>query len=288
MINKRKTYSSIGKYLNINLIIGIGILFPLIILTIFAPQLSPYSPTEVFTGEYNHPPDGLHLMGTDSMGMDVFTRLLYAPRIDLFIGILATALGVVIGIPLGLYIGYYESGKGINSYISLLIIRILDVIQAFPVFILGLAVVAITGKNVNNVIYVLGFIWVPVFARLVRTEVLRIRDSLFVLQERVIGQRNSAILFKHIMPNAISPAITQISTCIASSILLAAGLSFVGAGVSMPQPELGLMISIGARGMIIGKWWPVVFPGMMLGLLVFGLSMLGEGIAQSIDPRNWR
>ena len=283
-----RPWRKLKKYINANIVIGLCILLPMAAVTLLAPAISKIDPTAVFTGAYNQAPGQGHLLGTDSLGMDVFTRLLYAPRIDLLIGVAATLLGFIVGVPMGLFVGYFESKRGVNSVISTVLIRILDVIQAFPVFILGLAVVAVTGQNVINVIYVLGFIWIPVFCRLVRTEVLRVRDNLFVTQERVIGQKNSVILFKHILPNAISPAITQVSTCIASSILLTAGLSFVGAGVRMPQPELGLMISIGAGGMITGQWWPVVYPGAVLCLLVFGLSMLGEGISVSIDPRNWR
>lgn len=286
--NKEKRSFFIKKYINVYLIVGLMILIPLILMTLFARYISPYNPTAVFTGEYRVAPSRMHIMGTDSLGMDVFCRFLYAPQIDLIIGITATFLGFIIGVPLGLFVGFFESRKGINSIISLVLMRIMDVIQAFPLFILGLAIVAVTGQKVINVIYVLGFIWIPVFSRLSRAEVLRIRDSMFVLQERVIGQKNSVIIFKHIMPNAISPAITQVSTCIAGSILLTAGLSFVGAGVRMPQPELGLMISIGASNMITGQWWPAFFPGVLLCLLVFGLSMVGEGVIISIDPRNWR
>lgn len=285
---KENIFLKIKKYINFHIIVGVCILVPIILMTLCAPLISDIDPTTVFTGQYNQPPNKEHIMGTDSLGMDVFTRLLYAPRIDLIIGVAATCFGFLIGVPLGLFVGYFESRKGVNAVISTVVVRILDVIQAFPVFILGLAVVAVTGQNVINVIYVLGFIWIPVFCRLVRTEVLRVRDNLFVVQERVVGQKNSVIIFKHILPNAISPAITQFSTSVASSILLTAGLSFVGAGVRMPQPELGLMISIGSGGMITGHWWPVVYPGIALCLLVFGLSMLGEGISTSIDPRNWR
>lgn len=285
---KRQPLYRLRKYINANVVIGLAILIPLIAITLLAPVISDTDPMTVFAGEYNQPPGKAHLMGTDSLGMDVFTRLLYAPRIDLLIGLASTLIGFLIGVPLGLFVGYYEAKKDMKAAISTVLIRILDVIQAFPVFILGLAVVAVTGQNVINVIYVLGFIWIPVFTRLVRTEVLRVRDHLFVVQERVVGQKSRVIIFKHILPNAISPAITQVSTCIGSSILLTAGLSFVGAGVRMPQPELGLMISIGAGGMITGHWWPVLYPGIVLCLLVFGLSMLGEGISASIDPRNWR
>jgi len=286
--NKGKRNFFIKKYINVYLIIGFVILVPLILVTFFADKIAPYDPTTVFSGEYLMGLSNKHIMGTDSLGMDIFSRVMYAPRIDLIIGILATSLGTIIGVPLGLFVGYFESRKGINGKISLVLIRILDVIQAFPVFILGLAIVAVTGQKVINVIYVLGFIWIPVFARLVRVETLRTRDKLFVLQERAIGQKNSVIIFKHILPNAISPAITQISTSIAASILLTAGLSFVGAGVRMPHPELGLMISIGSGNMITGQWWPTVFPGIILAILVFGLSMIGEGITISIDPRNWK
>ena len=276
------------RYVNIYLVIGFAILIPILIVTIFAEHFAPYSPTYVFAGEYLQQPSAVHLLGTDSIGMDVFSRLLYAPRTDIMIGVSASLLGFAVGVPLGLYIGYYESRRGINGMISTALMRVLDVIQAFPVFILGLSIVAITGQKVTNVMFVLAFIWVPVFARLVRTDVLRLRENLFVMQEQAIGQKNSVIMFKHILPNAISSSITQISTCMAASILLTAGLSFVGAGVRMPQPELGLMISVGSGNMITGQWWPALFPGLVLCFIVFSLSMIGEGTTIIIDPRNWR
>lgn len=286
--NKKKRSIFIKKYINVYLIVGLVIFIPIVLATFIVPYIAPYEPTAVFTGSFLERPSQTHFLGTDFLGMDIFWRLLFAPKIDLIIGLAASFFGFIIGVPLGLFLGYFESRRGINSIISLVIMRIMDVIQAFPVFILGLAIVAVTGQSVINVIYVLGFIWIPVFTRLSRSEVLRTRENLFVLQQTVIGQNNSAIIFKHIMPNAISPAITQVSTCIAASILLTAGLSFVGAGVRMPQPELGLMISIGANNMVTGQWWPSLFPGILLCLLVFSLSMIGEGVTISIDPRNWR
>lgn len=284
---KRLCKTWFGRYINVYLVVGLCILLPILIITVFAEFFAPYDPTYVFMGEYLQAPSQKHPLGTDSLGMDVFSRLLYAPRTDIMIGVSASLLGFAIGVPLGLYAGYFESKQGINGMVSTILMRIMDVIQAFPIFILGLSIVAITGQKVANVTFVLAFIWIPVFVRLVRTEVLRLRENLFVMQEQAIGQKNSVIMFKHILPNAISSSITQISTCMAASILLTAGLSFVGAGVRMPQPELGLMISVGSGNMITGQWWPALFPGLMLCFIVFSLSIIGEGTTIIIDPRNW-
>jgi len=273
---------------NSSVIIGGCIILPIILLAALAPVIAPHSPNQTFNGEYLVPPSKNHLFGTDTFGMDIFSRVLYAPRTDLMIAFFATLLGMICGVPLGLYVGFYENNKGIAGIFSLITMRIMDVIQAFPVFILGLAIVTATGQQISNVIYVLAFLWIPVFTRLIRTEVLSIRENLFIEQAKAIGNTDSKILFKHVLPNAVSPAITQVSVCIAASILLTAGLSFVGAGVRMPIPELGLMISVGAKNMITGQWWPSVFPGIILCVTIFGLSMLGEGISETLDPRNWR
>lgn len=273
---------------NSSMIIGIFIVVPIVVLAILAPVIAPHNPNQTFDGEYLLPPSKSHFFGTDNFGMDIFSRVLYAPRTDLMIAFFATLIGMIFGIPLGLYVGYYENNKSISGIMSIIIMRIMDVIQAFPVFILGLAIVTATGQKISNVIYVLAFLWTPVFTRLVRTEVLSVRENLYIEQAKAVGNTDSKILFKHVLPNVISPAITQISVCIAASILLTAGLSFVGAGVRMPTPELGLMISVGAKNMVTGQWWPSVFPGVVLCITIFGLSMLGEGISETLDPRNWR
>ncbi len=273
---------------NRNLIVGLSIIFPLVIMTLFAPLLATHDPQATNPGAYLVPPGEAHLLGTDSLGLDVFSRLLYAPRIDLTIAFLATALGLLSGVPLGLYVGYFAGVKGIHNAVSSIIMRIMDVIQAFPVFVLGLALVSATGQNISNVIYVLAFLWVPIYTRLIRAEVLSVREHLYIEQARAVGNTTSKIIFKHILPNVISPAITQTSVIVAASILLTAGLSFVGAGVRMPTPEWGLMISVGAKNMITGHWWPSFFPGLFLCLTIYGLSVLGEGLATVLDPRNWK
>lgn len=263
----------------LGLIIALGSLF----LCIFGPYLTPYDPVTA-TSDKLHPPSATHLMGTDVSGMDVFSRVLAAARMDLYIALVATGLSMLIGIPLGALAGYHSSGSRWARLASEGLLRVTDILQSFPVFILALALVAVGGPSAKNVITAIAFVNAPVFLRLTRGEVLRVKQRTFVDAARCSGNSDLRVVFLHILPSAVTPALINSSVTVGYSILLAAGLSFVGAGVRIPTPEWGSMISIGANNMITGQWWPSFFPGVALAITVFGFAAVGDGLMQYLDP----
>jgi peptide/nickel transport system permease protein len=257
-------------------------------LALFAPLIAPYGSEETFPDKILEPPSLNHWFGTDSYGMDVFSRALYAPRIDLAIAIAAAFLSLICGTILGELSGYYAGHRGIWGITSEIIMRIMEIIQSFPVFILAMMLVMASGQKIINVIYALAILWIPVFARLARAEVIVQRESLYIKQAKVVGNPSYRIIFRHLLPNTLSPIITEFSILVGANILMIAGLSFVGAGVRVPTAEWGLMISTGAKDMIRGHWWPSFFPGLMIGISVFGLSAFGEGLGIFFDPSRRR
>lgn len=259
-------------------VIGFGILAIQIILIAFAPFISPYSPTEANPLVSLQPPSSEHWFGTDVTGMDVFSRVVYATRINLLISVLSVAAAFVIGVPLGLLIGYY---RGFTSSFAM---RIFDFVQAFPIFVLGMALVSVMGQEISNVSIVLAILFVPIFARLIRAEVLSLRERPFVAAARCSGASDGHIMFWHLLPNAMMPAMVQVSISVGMAILLTAGLSFIGAGVRMPTPEWGLMVASGAQQMILGVWWVSLFPGLAIVFSVLSFALVGDVVRDLLDP----
>ena len=239
---------------------------------VFADVIAPYSPVEANPLDSLLPPSIEHLFGTDVSGMDIFSRIVHATRIDLVIAVSAVLVAVLLGVPIGLLVGYYR------GWLSAITMRLLDFLQSFPVFVLGMALVSVLGQEIYNVALVLALLFLPVFARLVRAEVLSLAERPFVVAARCSGATDLEIIFRHIMPNAVAPAIVQISISIGMTILLTAGLSFIGAGVRMPLPEWGLMVSIGAQQMILGIWWVSLFPGLAIIISVLSFALLGDAM----------
>ena len=261
------------------LTVGLVLLAIQILAIIFAPWIAPYSPVEANPLNALKEPSLQHLFGTDVSGMDIFSRVVYATRINLLISVTAVAIAFVIGVPIGLAIGYYK------GWISSFAMRIFDFIQSFPVFVLGMVLVSVMGQEIWNVAIVLAILFAPVFARLIRAEVLSLRDRPFIAAARCSGATDGTIMFQHILPNALTPAIVQISISIGMAILLTAGLSFIGAGVRMPTPEWGLMVSNGAQQMILGVWWVSLFPGLAIVFSVLTFALLGDAAKQMFDPQ---
>lgn len=191
---------------------------------------------------------------------------------------------MAIGAPLGVFAGYFDGKKGVNGFISMVLLRFEDVIQAFPIFVLGLLLVAAFGPHPFNIILVIFIINHISNLRLTRTEVLALREKAFVEAARAAGNSEWKIAFLHIMPNALNQSIGLLSMVTGYGILLTAGLSFVGAGVKVPTPEWGSMISIGAPSMLTGHWWPSFFPGIIMAITVFAFSMLGQAATALLDP----
>jgi len=264
--------------------LGLVIVFISLILVIIGPYIVPHSPVDLSVEEQLLPPSLEHWFGTDNNGMDIFSRVIAAYRVDLFIAFTGGLIAMFIGGPLGVFVGYFDGkGKGLG-FIATIILRILDVIQAFPLIILGLLLVAGFGASSINIIFLIAIGNIPTNIRLARTETLALREKLFIEAARAQGITEAKIAFKEILPNSINQVISMLSMSMGFGILFTAGISFVGAGVQAPTPEWGLMISAGASQMVTGEWWTALFPGIFMGITVFSFSMMGQTLTELIDP----
>ncbi len=253
-----------------------------------APVIAPYSPITADPSVYLQPPSLAHLFGTDATGMDVFSRVIFAPRIDLAIAVIGTVISAVIGTFLGAWIGYFQETGGIRSFLSSGVMRAADVLQAFPVFVFAIALVAVFGQSMSSIVFAIAFVNIPIYLRLMRSQVLSIRRMRYVEAAYVSGMSDLFIIRRHIVPNAIAPVHAQLSVNIGWSILLTSGLSFVGAGVRAPTPEWGSMMAMGFPNIMTGQWWPSVFPGLALAVTVYGFALIGASIEFMADPRRRR
>lgn len=269
-------------------LVGLVIVAITIFLAFFGPMVAPYHPERAIPGAGLLPPSAEHWMGTDVSGMDIFSRVISAPRIDLTIALSATVIAFVGGVFLGVISGFYAGSRGIGRVASEAIMRSADILQAFPVFIFALALVGFRGPGTENVIAALAFLNIPYFLRVTRGAVFQVRERPFVEAARCAGNTERGVAFAHVMPNALGPPLANISPGIGFAILLTAALSFVGAGVPKPTPEWGSMISIGAPNMMTGQWWTALFPGLALGVTVLGYALLGDGIQNFMDPTKRR
>ena len=267
-------------------LVVLAIFFGVIFLTVFGPWLAPFPTETADPARRLLPPGGAHPFGTDENGIDILSRVLAAPRTDVVIGVVATAISVFVGSPLGVLVALYESrgGAGATAFAEIFM-RLLGVIQSFPVFVFAMVLVAVFGGSVTNIIIAIAFVNTPVFVRIVRSEVLSLVQRPFAEAAKATGNREIRIGFRHVLPNALPTVIVQVSVTVGFAILLTAGLSFVGAGVRPPTPELGAMIASGAKYLEIGQWWPALFPGLALGLTVFSFGIFGEILTLVMEPR---
>lgn len=249
------------------------------VLAVLASLISPHDPMQANPYDVLKPPSARFWFGTDGAGMDIFSRIIHGSRLAFGIALPAVTVAMVIGIPLGLFAGYRG---GMPDEILL---RFMDALRIFPSIILALALVAATGKSLANIIIVIGLVDAPIFARLVRAEVLALRSSGFVESAVAAGNTRWRILFVHILPNAMRGALAQSAVRLAWSIRVSATLAFVGVGVQPPTPEWGAMIRQGAEQMVTGEWWVALFPGLALVFLVLGFNLLGDAVQDWLDPR---
>lgn len=263
--------------------LGLLIVGVMLLLVLVAPLVATHDPRQANPKDFLQAPSRDHWFGTDASGLDIYSRVLYAPRIDMVIAVAGVALSVLIGCPLGVFVGYYPSG-----FLSGLIMRVMDFLQSLPIFIMAMALVAALGQDITNVIYVLTVFNVPVFVRLMRSEALSLREIEYIEAARCAGNSDRRIVFRHLLPNALAPALIQVSVSIGAAILLTAGLSFIGAGVRVPTPEWGLMIAQGAQNMITGQWWIAFFPGIAMSVAVLGFALLGDALRDILDPARRR
>jgi len=262
-------------------LITFSLLAGLIFCAVLGPLLAPYDPL-ASSDTILQPPSGAHWFGTDHLGRDVFSRVIVATRLDMTISIGAVALSFVAGSILGCVAGYW------GGWFDAIISRGLDMIMAFPLFVLAMGIVAALGNTVENVIYATAVINTPFYARVVRAEVNIRRDAGFVLAAKLAGNSDLRVVAMHIFPNALPPMMVQVSLNMGWAVLNAAGLSFIGLGVRPPTPEWGIMVAEGANYIISGEWWLALFPGLSLMLAVFTFNLLGDGLRDIVDPKQRR
>jgi peptide/nickel transport system permease protein len=270
------------------LVVGVVIVAISLFLVVMGPWMAPYDPQlptpdvsqappalsdvpslilQALQGKLHHP---VHWFGTDSTGLDVFSRVLVAPRVDVVVGLAATTLSFILGTLLGLFAGFF----GTRSAES--IIRVSDVFQSFPIFILAMILVVLTGRNVIDIIVTLACLYTPIYLRLTCSQVVSQVGRTYVEAARAVGNREIVIALKHVLPNSLTPALIQASVTIGWAILFTAGLTFLGAGVRPPTPEWGGMIAASANYLVLGEWWPSVFPGIAISVTVFGYAIIGN------------
>ena len=259
-------------------LVGLGILIVYAVIFVFGPWLAPYDPFEIDLTNKLLAPNMDHLMGTDDKGRDILSRILSGAYLTMGVGICAVLFGCIIGVTIGLIAGYY--GGIIDSIIS----RIMDVMLAFPGILLALAIVSALGTSLVNVTIAVGFFSIPMFARIVRGSTMEVKKLEYIDAVRTLGANDVIIIGRHILPNILSPIIIQASMRLATAILSAAGLSFLGLGAQPPSPEWGAMLSTG-RDFLFNAPHIALFPGLMISVLVLGLNLLGDGLRDALDPR---
>jgi len=260
------------------LMVGFGIVFFFILVAIFAPLLAPYDPLEISIPNRFQSFSGTHWLGTDNLGRDVLSRLIYGARVSLTVGITATLLGGSIGVTIGIISGYY-GGK-----VDTLIMRLVDVMLAFPGLLLALGIVAALGRSTNNVIIAIAVFAIPSFARVVRASTLSIVKLEYIDAARAIGAGDLRIIFLHILPNILSPIIVQASLNVGGAITGAAGLAFLGVGTPPPTPDWGIMLIQGRESI---HMFPrlVIMPGLVIFFLVVGINLFGNGLRDVMQPK---
>lgn len=265
---KRNKLALIGGYI---------VLF-YILVAIFAPIISPQDPFKIDLVNKLQPPSMDHWMGTDDKGRDILSRLIFGSRLSLTVGFVSVFFGAAIGIILGLLAGYY--GKLMDT----IIMRVVDVLLAFPGILLALAIISALGPSLINVMVAVGVFSIPMFARIVRGSTLSVRKLEYIDAIRALGATDLTIIIKHIFPNILSPVIVQATLRLATAILSAAGLSYLGLGAQPPSPEWGAMLSSG-RDYLFSAPHIALFPGIAISTLVLGFNIFGDGLRDALDPR---
>lgn len=257
--------------------IGAMILIFFLVLAIFAPKIAPYDPT-VRVSRSLVPPNDKFIFGTDNLGRDVLSRVIYGARIALTIAFLAVSIAAVIGIPLGLISGYVG---GISDRIITLI---MDAIYSFPGLILAIAIAAVLGPGIFNIAISIAVVYAPTYYRVIRNQVASIKDELYVEAARAIGARNTVILLRYILPNVLPSVVVVLSMNLADAIMTEAGLSFLGLGIAPPTPDWGFDLSNGQRFVLSKAWWGLLYPGLAIITIVLGFSMFSEGVNEYLNP----
>lgn len=276
--HRRLAYQGLRRFLRRRLaIVGAILVFLQLALALCAPLLATYDPVRPDFLSVLQPPGRAHLLGTDDLGRDVFSRLIYGARISLAVGVIAVVLAVLVSVPLGLITGYF--GGPIDEGVM----RVMDSLMALPPLVLALTIAAVLGPGIKNVVIAIAVVSVPTYSRLMRGQVLSVKQNDYIWAARAVGLPVQYILFRHIMPNAISPIIVQASLGVGFAIITESALSFIGLGAQPPTPTWGSMVQVGFQYLEIAPWF-VLAPATMIFIAVLGFNLLGDGLREALDP----
>ena len=257
---------------------GLALVLGLFVVSIFAPWLAPYDPNLIDLKQVLMPPSPTHYLGTDTLGRDVLSRIIFGSRVSLKVGFVAVGLATLIGVLVGALAGYY------GGVVDAVLMRLVDLMLCFPTLFLILAVIAVLGPSIWNIMVVIGVTgWMGV-ARLVRAEFLSLREREFVTAARALGASDARLIWRHLLPNALTPVMVSATLGVAGAILTESALSFLGLGVQAPTPSWGNILTMGKDNLEIA-WWLSVFPGLAILVTVMSYNLLGEGIREAVDPR---
>ncbi|OBG12172.1 ABC transporter permease [Mycolicibacterium celeriflavum] len=259
-------------------VVSAGLLIVIAFVAVTANWIAPYEINDVDVPNALQPPSGTHWFGTDELGRDVFSRVLVATQSSMRVAVVSVAFAVVVGVAVGVVSGYR------GGWLDTVFMRVVDVMFAFPVLLLALAVVAILGPGVTTTILAIGIVYTPIFARVARASTMSVRVEPFVSVSRSMGTGHLYILGRHILPNIAGPLVVQTSLSLAFAILSEAALSFLGLGIQPPQPSLGRMI-FDSQGFVTMAWWMAVFPGAAIFVAVLAFNLLGDGLRDVLDPK---
>lgn len=260
---------------------GFIIMVLIVLLAVLAPLLTPYDPTEVNVADKFRPPSLQHWFGTDEVGRDLFTRILYGGRLSLGVSIVVIMIAGAMGMIIGSVSGY------IGGIVDQILMRIMDMMLAFPMLILAMALTAALGPSLQNALLALAIVEIPIYVRLARGQALAIREQLYVKSAVTFGIHPVRIIVRHIIPNTVSPLIIQATLDVGNAILMISTLGFLGLGAQPPAPEWGAMISVGWT-YLLDYWWYPVFPGLFIFLASAALNLMGDGIRDILDPKDGR
>lgn len=260
-------------------LLGLAIILTIALAGLLAPLIAPYGPLEKNIVRASEPPSADFWLGTDSYGHDIFSRIIWGARLDLLIAISAVSVSLVIGSVLGAVAGF------LGSWTDEVTMRIMDVFQAFPRFIFAMGVAYALGPGLVTVIIATATLNVPGYARLMRTMIVSLKQRQFAVAARSVGNPPMRVLFRHLLPNSLAPIFVMSTLHCGWAILEAAGLSFIGLGVPVPEAEWGVMINIGLQDFLRGYWWSYTFPGLAIAIAVLGFNLVGDGLEDILDPR---
>ncbi len=258
--------------------LGLAIVIILIMIAIFAPFISPYDPIERIKEESSVSPNGAHLFGTDLLGRDIFSRVIYGSRISIQVGIIAVGISALIGLFFGAIAGYF------SNISDAVIMRVADIFFAFPYILGAIAIMTILGPGIVNIFIAIGVLGWAAFARIFRSSILSIKNKEYIEAARALGASNYRIIIKHIFPNAMAPIIVYATMNVGTAIIVEAALSFLGIGVQPPTPAWGKMLSESLDYIDIAPWM-MLFPGMAIVITVLGFVLLGDGLRDAFDPK---